>query len=110
MNKEQTKKFGFTVSETKIFHETSLYHLAEAFHMQHLRPIYNEIDWPWFRGQTAAKKKKTHSSVHKCIMFKRSLDAKTLAKLANIDWRTLLFVSESSTIDKKVTSDLRRKQ
>ena len=35
---------------------------------------------------------------------------KALAKLANIAWQTLLFVSESLAVDKKVTPDLRRKQ
>ena len=33
-----------------------------------------------------------------------------MAKLANIAWQTLLFVSESLDMDKKVTPDLRRKQ
>ena len=35
---------------------------------------------------------------------------KALAKLANIAWQTLLFVSESLAMDKKLTPDLRRKQ
>ena len=33
-----------------------------------------------------------------------------LEKLANIAWQTLLFVSESSAMDEKVTPDFRRKQ
>ena len=36
--------------------------------------------------------------------------SKALAKLANIAWQTLLFVSDSLAMDKKVTPDLRRKQ
>ena len=35
---------------------------------------------------------------------------KAWAKLANVGWQTLLFVSESLTIDKEVTPDLRWKQ
>ena len=34
---------------------------------------------------------------------------KALAKLANIVWQTLLFISQSLAMDKKVTPDLRRK-
>ena len=36
--------------------------------------------------------------------------SKALRKLANIAWQTLLFVSESLGMDKKVTPDLRQKQ
>ena len=39
-----------------------------------------------------------------------SLTLKTLAKLVNIAWQTLMFVSESLAVDKKVTLDLRWKQ
>ena len=35
---------------------------------------------------------------------------KVVAKLANIAWQTLLFVSESLAMDEKVKPDLRRKQ
>ena len=35
---------------------------------------------------------------------------KALAKLPKIARQTLLFISESSAIDKKITPDLRRKQ
>ena len=35
---------------------------------------------------------------------------KALAKLANIAWQTLLFVSESLAMDRRVTPDLKRKQ
>ena len=44
------------------------------------------------------------SAQHKICSFK------ALAKLANIAWQILLFVSESLTTDKKVKPDLRRKQ
>ena len=35
---------------------------------------------------------------------------KALAKLVNIAWQTLLFVSESLSMDKMIIPDLRRKQ
>ena len=42
--------------------------------------------------------------------FQTHLVCQALAKLANIAWQTLLFVSESLAMDKKVTPDLRWKQ
>ena len=48
---------------------------------------------------------------NKCVSINRSKTTSlSLAKLDNIVWQTLLFVSESLAMDKKVTPDLRGKQ
>ena len=50
------------------------------------------------------------SHVLNMIIVLPGISLTALAKLADIAWQTLLFISKSLARDKKVTTDLRRKQ